>query len=110
MVRRSVRQWQIFAIVALLVVCGAGYFTYHAFNGRLGLFARNELMVRLADLRREHAALVKDRELWAHRVELLSADKLDPDFLDENVRDQLNWAHPTDVVIVERSSGPVRSR
>lgn len=109
MVRRSARQWQIAIVAILLVAIGGSYFVYHAFHGQRGLLARGELITRLADLQHEHANLLKERKVWERRVDLLSADKLDPDFLEENVRSALNWAHPNDVLLVERaipSAGP----
>lgn len=110
MVRRSLRQWQITAVLGLGLAIGGLYFIYHAFHGRLGLYARGELVMRIADLKVEHENLRKERALWERRIDLLSADKLDPDFLDESVRETLNWAHPNDIVIVERPENGGTSR
>jgi hypothetical protein len=35
-------------------------------------------------------------------VSLLSADKLDPDLLDERARAMLNYAHPRDLVLITK--------
>lgn len=80
MVRRSMRQWQLAAILLVVVAGGSGYFVYHAYHGRLGLMARGELIRRIAELKNEHGLVRSERALWERRVGLLSADKLDPDF------------------------------
>ncbi|MBX9618491.1 MAG: septum formation initiator family protein [Hyphomicrobiales bacterium] len=110
MVRRSMRQWQLAAILLVVVAGGSGYFVYHAYHGRLGLMARGELIRRIAELKNEHGLVRSERALWERRVGLLSADKLDPDFLEEQARDALNWSHGNDVVIVERDAHSSQSR
>ena len=110
MVRRSMRQWQLAAIMLVVVAGGSGYFAYHAYHGRLGLKARGELVARIAELKNERSLVRGERALWERRVDLLSADKLDPDFLEEQARDTLNWSHGNDVVIVERDARPSQSR
>ena len=94
----------------LVVVSGAGvYFSYHAFHGRYGIFARSELRTRVTELKKEHSDLLKERAMWQRRVGLLSADKIDPDFLEEAVRDNLNWSHANDVIILEKPAIKSRS-
>ena len=47
----------------------------------------------------------EERKL-AHRVALMRSDGLDPDLLDERVRDVLNLAHPDDLVIFDERTAP----
>lgn len=110
MVRRSMRQWQIAAILLVMVGGGSSYFIFHAFHGSRGLVAHGELVARIAELKNERGDVRKERALWERRVNLLSADKLDPDFLEENVREALNWSHGNDVVIIERPAQPSQAR
>jgi cell division protein FtsB len=102
MVVRRISAWQK-RILAGLLACGAiGYFAWHAFHGNYGIYAREAVELRVAELRQELAEVTAERRASEHRVSLLKAQSLDPDILEERARETLGLAHPNDVVVLER--------
>ncbi len=88
--------------IAALTCASVGYFSYHAFHGQHGIFAEKAYIARVETLKTELAGLTTQRQDLEHHIALLSADRIDPDMLEERVRDTLNMAHPRDVVIMQR--------
>lgn len=81
-------------LASLCAIAGLGI------AGPSGLLAWSENL-RLKDERSRHlAALQKERDVLAHRVELLDPDKSDADLVGELIRDRLNVLHPDEFVIV----------
>lgn len=91
-------------LAALCLYTGAalviGYFGVNAYTGRNGINARQELDQEIADLKGEVERVRTEREQWERRVGLLSAERLDPDLLDELARGLLNYADPHDVTVM----------
>lgn len=77
----------------------AGYFAWHAAASDTGLVAwggyRAERQQLEAEAERVHAA----RDALAHRVKLLDPAKVDPDYADELVREQLGMVREDEVVV-----------
>ncbi|MCA0424614.1 MAG: septum formation initiator family protein [Proteobacteria bacterium] len=83
-----------------IVVLGAsGFFAWNAYIGERGLVARRELKTRIAQLNRQIDELKLERTARERRVSAISADEIDRDLLDEQVRLMLNLAHRNDLVI-----------
>ena len=76
-----------------------GYFSYHLVVGDHGLTSRAELQKQVAALQGELDGLKEVRKQIERDVDLMRADQLDPDMLDERARAILNFAHPNDIVI-----------
>ena len=76
------------------------YFGINAYTGKYGLNARIELDQEIQALTAELAHLKADRAKAEQRVSLLRSDRVDPDMLDEQVRYQLDYANPRDLVRV----------
>jgi len=76
-----------------------GYFSYHLVVGDHGLKSRAELQKQVAALQGELDGLKEVRKRIERDVDLMRADRLDPDMLDERARAILNFAHPNDIVI-----------
>lgn len=85
-------------MTAFLVV---GYFAFHAFNGDHGIFANHRYEERVLGLKAQLAGLKAQREALEHRTSLLKPESLDPDMLEERVRENLNLAHPRDVMVMK---------
>ena len=105
-VHRAVWRWQRRLAVLLIAGVMIGYFAWHAFHGNYGIYAREALETRVADLERELATVRADRLAMQRRVTLLRNDSLDPDLLEERAREMLSLAHPNDVVVYERGAEP----
>src|SRR2546423_4480382 len=88
-----------------LYICAAlliGYFGINAYTGAHGLKAKQDLAQQMDELTKELASLKLERATWQHRVSLLRADRIDPDMLDERARAMLDYAHPSDLVLVRK--------
>ena len=81
------------ALAVLLVMGGI------AVAGPSGLLAWSENLRVLDQRKAQLAALEKDRDALANKVELLDRDNADPDMVGELLRSQLNVVHPDEVVI-----------
>lgn len=92
------------ACVALTCFGFLGYFAYHLFVGDHGLEARARLQTQIKSLEGELNGLQAVRERLDRDVALMRADKLDPDMLDERARMILNFSHPRDIVIMNKSA------
>jgi cell division protein FtsB len=87
-------------VLALYMIAAAviGYFGSNAYTGKYGLNAQQELDQEIIALTSELQRLKHERAEGEKRVSLLRSDRLDPDMLDQRVRFQLDYAHPSDLV------------
>ena len=83
----------------VLGFCVVGYFAYHSVEGDRGLTAYVRLTEQLREARVQLGDVQDEREALERRVRLLRPDSLDPDLLDERVRQILNYSRPDEVVI-----------
>lgn len=81
----------------LICACLAGYFGYHAIQGKHGLEARSRLIERSKVVEREIRSLESVLATLECEVALLS--KPDPDYVDELARDILGFARRDDRVL-----------
>ena len=79
-----------------------GYFGVNAYTGAHGLRAKQDLAQQQADLNRELERLRAERRTWEQRLDLLRADRLDPDMLDERARVLLGYVDQRDLVLMFR--------
>ncbi|RTL54563.1 MAG: septum formation initiator family protein [Bradyrhizobiaceae bacterium] len=86
--------------IALYALAAAfiAYFGVNAYTGKYGLNARAELDQEIANLTAELARLKAEHAAAQQRVALLRSDTVDPDMLDEQVRFQLDYADPRELV------------
>jgi cell division protein FtsB len=82
--------------VLLLCLGLTAYFAYHAFNGRHGLEARQDLIERSNLLEFEIRSLEAVRAKLERDVALLKPDLPDADLVEEIARDVLGFARPTE--------------
>ena len=81
----------------LLLCLGlTAYFAYHAFNGRHGLEARQDLIERSNLLEFEIRSLEAVRAKLERDVALLKPDLPDADLVEEIARDVLGFARPAE--------------
>lgn len=88
---------------ALTVVCLA-YFGFHAFHGSYGLYSKEQLDLRKADLSSELTRLTRERESLERQVALLQDGSIERDMLDEQARLQLNYSQKSDLTILTGSN------
>ena len=83
----------------LICACLAGYFGYHAIQGKHGLEARSRLIERSKVVEREIRSLEAVLATLEREVALLSPTKPDPDYVEELARDVLGFARPDDRIL-----------
>jgi len=75
------------------------YFAHHAYQGRLGIFAKADLDRKAVILAVELEKLQGNREKLETRVALLRPGTMEKDMLDEQARYHLNLAREEEIVI-----------
>jgi cell division protein FtsB len=96
--RRHGRKWLLAFVGCLGLI---SYFAYHAVHGERGLKARTEIEKRLELMREEHARLKAERErLEALAKTLTAGEGRDEDLIEEQARAVLNFARPTNVILI----------
>jgi cell division protein FtsB len=86
----------LYVLAALLI----GYFGVNAYSGDRGLKAQQDIDRQMAVLGTERDALIAERQQWQRRIALLKAGDLDPDMLDERVRDLLDYVAANEVMVM----------
>ncbi len=87
-------------IIPVLGVASLSYFAYHTLMGDRGLRSYWRMQVQTARLEKQLQKVQAERLKLEARVTLLRPESLDPDMLDERVRETLNLARPDEVTIV----------
>lgn len=88
-------------LVLPLVFAGvAWYFGHHALDGDRGLVAMRQMDRDILDAKDLLAKLEEERARLERRANLLRADGLDPDMLEEEARRLLNLGRADEVVVM----------
>ena len=98
--RRKLRSF--LTAIGLYVACAGliGYFGINAYTGAYGLKGKQQLDQYHAELSEELAVLKRERLEWQRRVALLKAESIDPDTLDERVRDVLGYLDARELSLI----------
>jgi cell division protein FtsB len=83
----------------IIAISLLSYFIYHIIQGERGLLSwrRMTQKIDLADQRLQK--LQTDQGALEQRVHLMRPNSLDPDMLDEQARDKLNFARKDEIII-----------
>jgi len=93
--RRYGHTW--FTSACLLIV---GYFALHAFQGNGSISALKDLELQQMRLQAE-AEVVGNKKLFLEKqVAKMGGASIDPDLLEELVREKLGFMHPDEVVVL----------
>ncbi len=84
----------------LLGIALTGYFAYHLVEGDRGLNAWMRLNQQLQAATDTLATVEAERARLAYRVSQMQPDHVDPDLLDEQVRQVLDFVAPDEIVIM----------
>lgn len=103
--KRSVRSRFRGMIIPVCSIAITGYFAYHVFYGDNGIISWTQLEAQSVALKEDRDAVKADRLALQRKVQLLRPESIDPDLLDERVRDMLNFANPNDVVLFPSDGG-----
>jgi cell division protein FtsB len=99
---QTLRQIMLFAALVAMTV----YVAADAVRGPHGLVANRMLHAKIAAMKRDLGVLKAQRARLERDAELLGPKAASqPDLLDEQARSLLDFAHPTDIVIVNSERG-----
>lgn len=87
------------ALSPFLALSVVGYFIYHSIQGDRGILAWAQLQERLLHTQSQLEGLIKEREGLEEKVQALGPH-INRDLLDQQVRLQLGYTHPHEVVIL----------
>jgi cell division protein FtsB len=84
----------------VLGIAVTAYFVYHAIEGDRGLVAGREITRELAQAKQGLTAIEGERDALQHKVAGLEPDHVDPDLLDQQIRQNLDLVSPNQIVIL----------
>lgn len=87
-------------IVPAIAAVVLSYFSYHAFNGSYGIYAKQTLEERVSVLEAKLAKVSGERMRLEQRVLLLHDGSIEKDMLDEHARRSLNLARKDEIIIL----------
>ena len=96
-------------VASALGACVVGYFLYHTVQGDRGWLSMLRLERQVTEQQEELSQLQEEHRELEHRVQLMRPDSLDPDLLDEESRQLLNYSKPDEIVILTQPANkPVK--
>ncbi len=87
------------AAMPCLLLALTGVFAWQSTQGNHGLIMRSTRETQLHQAEANLAAAKVERDMWARKVDGLTASHLDKDALDQRVRELLNLADPNEIVV-----------
>jgi cell division protein FtsB len=99
MAKKSRRSRLIAAFLPFVVAAFAVYTVYQLFSGERGVFSWLKLQRQVQVLQQDKHALEQRKVILGERVERLSPEAPDEDYLDEKIRRTLPHMRPNDYVI-----------
>jgi cell division protein FtsB len=89
------------AIAPFLALAIVGYFIYHSIQGERGILAWVQLQDRFTYSMSELNDIIKERQALEEKVQDLRPESINRDLLDQQVRLQLGYTHPDEMVILK---------
>ena len=87
------------ALSPFLALSIMGYFIYHSIQGDRGILAWAQLQQRLEHTQSQLKEFITERQNLEEKVQALGS-QINRDLLDQQVRLQLGYTHPDEVVIL----------
>lgn len=89
------------ASAPFLALSIVGYFIYHSIQGDRGILAWVQLQERLLMAQIQVQEIINIRQELEEKVKNLRPESINRDLLDQQVRLQLGYTHPDEVVILK---------
>ncbi|HTW50524.1 MAG TPA: septum formation initiator family protein [Stellaceae bacterium] len=93
-----------FLVGPLLGLALTSYFVYHTIEGDRGLRAWRDINQQLHVASDQLATVAAERDALEHKVDGLNPNHVDPDLLDQQIRQQLDLVSPGEVILMQPSS------
>lgn len=101
-VLREIKRHSVAAIVPAICFATIAYFGYHAAEGEHGIHAHSRLLLQIQETEAALAAVTAERRILERRVNLLRANGLDADMLEEQGHSVLGLLGKREMVILNR--------
>lgn len=88
----------------LLGLALTSYFVYHTIEGDRGLRAWRDINQQLHVANDQLATVAAERDALEHKVDGLNPNHVDPDLLDQQIRQQLDLVSPNEVILMQPNS------
>ncbi len=90
--------------LTVMVTCLAllGYLAWHGFYGPRSFAHRDALVVKVAELETELGVAASGRQQLDQRVKLMRPESLDPDMLEQLVRQDLNFLESNELLLIQK--------
>lgn len=86
----------------IIAISLLSYFIYHIIQGERGFISWRRLTHKIENAQHELDKTKAEETLLENRVRLMRPETLDPDMLEEQARDKLNFAHQDEIVILDK--------
>lgn len=83
----------------IIAISLMGYFVYHMIQGERGLLSWRRLSQKIELAEDKLKTIQKEQSQLEQRVQLMRPNSLDPDMLEEQAREKLNFARKDEVII-----------
>jgi cell division protein FtsB len=93
-----------FLVGPFLGLALTSYFVYHTIEGDRGLHAWRDINQQLRVAGDQFATVEAERDALEHKVNGLNPNHVDPDLLDQQIRQQLDLVSPGEVILMQSSS------
>jgi cell division protein FtsB len=93
-----------FLVGPFLGLALTSYFVYHTIEGDRGLRAWRDINQQLRVANDQFATVEVERDALEHKVNGLNPTHVDPDLLDQQIRQQLDLVSPGEVILMQPSS------
>lgn len=90
-----------FVVGPVIAVSVLLYFVYHIIQGERGLLSWRQLNQKIEQAETRLKETLSEQEMLERRVRLMRPESLDPDMLEEQVREKLNFARKDEIVILD---------
>jgi len=88
------------ALAPFMVLSVMGYFIYHSIQGDRGILAWVQLQERLLHIQSDFEKITQERQELEEKVRDLRPESINRDLLDQQVRLQLGYTRPDEIVIL----------
>ena len=89
------------ALAPFMALSLMAYFIYHSIQGERGILAWIQLHERLRDVLSQLKEVTQEREEMEEKVHDLRPESINRDLLDQQVRLQLGYARPDEIIILK---------
>lgn len=86
-------------LAPIIAITLMSYFIYHMIQGERGFLSWRRMTQKIEAAEEKLTNIEEEQNYLKHRVSLMRPNSLDPDLLEEQAREKLNFARKDEVII-----------